>query len=254
MLSTHCHENLLSLIGYCNEGHEMVLVYDYMLRGSLTGHLFKMDRISSSLTWERRIEIAIGATRGLDFLHTSRNRVIHRDIKSSNIMLDENWASKNSDFGLSNMGPGNESTTHVICTQVKGTFGYLDPEYFLTNKLTWKTDVYAFGVVLFELLLGRRVVDMRLPEEQHGLVFIGISAKCFYGRPQERLAIYKVVKSLELALGSQKNEGEGNKIKVSELQVKHEQMKHELEEMKVTLANRDVEIARLNAQLLKAKS
>ncbi|WMV13946.1 hypothetical protein MTR67_007331 [Solanum verrucosum] len=239
MLSTHRHENLLSLIGYCTEGHEMLLVYDYMPRGSLADNLYKMDINSSSLSWERRLKIAIGAARGLDFLHTSQNRVIHRDIKSSNILLDENWESKISDFGLSKMGPGNESATHVS-TQVKGTFGYLDPEYFLTNRLTWKTDVYAFGVVLFELLSGRPAVDMRLPEEQHGLVawakqcikegeinklidqnllgsisstslkaFIGISAKCFYGHPQERPAMSEVVKILELALVFQKNEGEG---------------------------------------------
>ncbi|XP_049382080.1 receptor-like protein kinase FERONIA [Solanum stenotomum] len=239
MLSTHRHENLLSLIGYCTEGHEMLLVYDYMPRGSLADNLYKMDINSSSLSWERRLKIAIGAARGMDFLHTSQNRVIHRDIKSSNILLDENWESKISDFGLSKMGPGNESATHVS-TQVKGTFGYLDPEYFLTNRLTWKTDVYAFGVVLFELLSGRPAVDMRLPEEQHGLVawakqcikegeinklidqnllgsisstclkaFIGISAKCFYGHPQERPAMSEVVKILELALVFQKNEGEG---------------------------------------------
>ncbi|WMV13945.1 hypothetical protein MTR67_007330 [Solanum verrucosum] len=239
MLSTHRHENLLSLIGYCIEGHEMLLVYDYMPRGSLADNLYKMDRNSSSLSWERRLKIAMGAARGLDFLHTSQNRVIHRDIKSSNILLDENWESKISDFGLSKMGPGNESATHVS-TQVKGTFGYLDPEYFLTNRLTWKTDVYAFGVVLFELLSGRPAVDMSLTEEQHGLVawakqcikegeinklidqnllgsisstclkaFIGISAKCFDGRPQERPAMSEVMKSLELALVFQKNEGEG---------------------------------------------
>ncbi|XP_060195443.1 receptor-like protein kinase FERONIA [Lycium barbarum] len=238
MLSTHRHENLLSLIGYCNEGPEMLLVYDYMSRGSLADHLFKKDTSSSSLSWEQRLKIAIGAARGLDFLHTSQNRVIHRDVKSSNILLDENWVSKISDFGLSKMGPGNESATHVS-TQVKGTFGYLDPEYFLTNRLTWKTDVYAFGVVLFEVLSGRPAVNLKLPEEQHGLVawakqcikerevsklidqnlagsisstclkvFVGISVECFNGHPHQRPGMSEVVKSLELALVSQQNAGE----------------------------------------------
>ncbi|KAG5620242.1 hypothetical protein H5410_005460 [Solanum commersonii] len=218
MLSTHRHENLLSLIGYCTEGHEMLLVYDYMPRGSLADNLYKMDRNSSSLLGTETQDCC-------GVLHA-----IHRDIKSSNILLDEDWESKISDFGLSKMGPGNESATHVS-TQVKGTFGYLDPEYFQINTLTWKTDVYAFGVVLLELLSGRPAVDMRLPEEQHELVawvkqcikegeinklidqnllgsisstclkaFIGISAKCFYGRPQERPAMSEVAKSLELAL------------------------------------------------------
>ena len=91
MLSMHHHENLLSLIGYCIEGHEMLLVYDYMPRGSLADNRYKMDRNSSSLSWERRLKISIGVARGLDFLHTCQNRVIHRDIKISNILLDENW-------------------------------------------------------------------------------------------------------------------------------------------------------------------
>ncbi|XP_060195813.1 putative receptor-like protein kinase At5g39000 [Lycium barbarum] len=241
MLSTLRHEHLLSLIGYCNEGHEMSLVYDYMPRGSLSDHLYKMDRRGhddSSLSWEQRLKIAIGAARGLDFLHTSQNRVIHRDVKSSNILLDENWGSKISDFGLSKMG-GNESATHVS-TQVKGTFGYLDPEYYLTNRLTWKTDVYAFGVVLFEVLSGRPAVDIRLPEEQHGLVgwakqcikegevnklidqnlarpisstclkaFVGIAVKCLDDHPHERPPMSKVVKSLELALVFQQSAADG---------------------------------------------
>uniref|UniRef100_A0A3Q7EX35 Protein kinase domain-containing protein n=1 Tax=Solanum lycopersicum TaxID=4081 RepID=A0A3Q7EX35_SOLLC len=239
MLSTHRHDNLLSLIGYCIEGHEMLLVYDYMPRGSLADNLYKMDRNCSSLSWERRLKIAMGAARGLDFLHTSQNRVIHRDMKTSNILLDENWESKISDFGLSKMGPGNESATHVS-TQVKGTFGYLDPEYFQTNRLTWKTDVYAFGVVLFELLSGRPAVDMSLPEEQHGLVawakqciregevnklidlnlagpisstclkvFVGTAGKCLDDNPRERHPMSKVVKSLESALVFQQSADAG---------------------------------------------
>ncbi|TMX01743.1 hypothetical protein EJD97_023748 [Solanum chilense] len=190
MLSTHRHDNLLSLIGYCIEGHEMLLVYDYMPRGSLADNLYKMDRNCSSLSWERRLKIAIGAARGQDFLHTSQNRVIHRDIKSSNILLDENWESKISDFGLSKMGPGNESATHVS-TQVKG--------------ISWTKQCIKEGEI-------NKLIDENLLGSISSTclkAFIGISAKCFYGLPQERPAMFEVVKSLELVLVFQKNEGEG---------------------------------------------
>ncbi|XP_031107359.1 receptor-like protein kinase FERONIA [Ipomoea triloba] len=165
------NEHLVSLIGFCNEGTERVLVYEYMPRGTVADHLHKIDRMGNGnppLSWKRRLKISIGAARGLHFLHTSQHKVIHRDVKSSNILLDESWVAKISDFGLSKMGPGNESFTHVS-TDVKGTFGYLDPEYFFTHRLTTKSDVYAFGVVLLEMLTGRPALDKRLVEEQHNL-------------------------------------------------------------------------------------
>ncbi|KAL7590786.1 hypothetical protein Lser_V15G33138 [Lactuca serriola] len=163
----HCH--LVSLIGFCDDNKEMILVYAYMPNGTLYHHLHKAQ---SPLNWVQRLKIAIGAGRGLDYLHTgvgTQQGVIHRDVKSSNILLDEKWAAMISDFGMSKIGPTNQSMSYVEAS-VKGTFGYLDPEYFYTRKLTRKTDVYAFGVVLFELLSGRLAVDERNGEEECSLV------------------------------------------------------------------------------------
>ncbi|KAJ0706057.1 putative protein kinase RLK-Pelle-CrRLK1L-1 family [Helianthus annuus] len=164
MLSKLRHSNLVSLIGYCHENKEMILVYEYMTNKTLYHHLHKAD---TPLSWLTRLNIAIGAALGLEFLHTSG--VIHRDVKTSNILLDENWAAMISDFGLSKIGPTSQSISFVYAS-VKGTFGYLDPEYFYTRKLTRKTDVYAFGVVLFELLSGRLPVDDRNGEDECSLV------------------------------------------------------------------------------------
>nr|XP_043635298.1 protein STRUBBELIG-like [Erigeron canadensis] len=157
MLSKLRHAHLVSLIGYCNHDNEMILVYEYMPRGTLEDHLHKHH----SLSWAQRLKICIGAARGLDYLHTGTGLefgVIHRDVKSSNILLHESWGAKISDFGLARIGPTNQPSTYVN-TLVKGTFGYIDPNYFATGKLTRKSDVYAFGVVLFEVLCQKRPLD-----------------------------------------------------------------------------------------------
>ncbi|KQK15277.1 serine/threonine-protein kinase RIPK [Brachypodium distachyon] len=160
------HPNLVKLVGYCCEDEHRLLVYEYMAHGSLENHLFQ--HVPATLPWSIRLNIAVGAAKGLAFLHDAEKPVIYRDFKASNILLDSDDGAKLSDFGLAKDGPEGDDT-HVS-TRVMGTHGYAAPEYIMTGHLTAKSDVYSFGVVLLEILTGRRSVDKSRPSREQNLV------------------------------------------------------------------------------------
>ncbi|KAM5568063.1 putative LRR receptor-like serine/threonine-protein kinase [Rosa sericea] len=156
LLSRIHHRNLVPLIGYCEEEHQCILVYEYMHNGTLRDHLHG-STVPKHLDWLTRLQIAEDAAKGLEYLHTGCNpSIIHRDVKTSNILLDINMRAKVSDFGLSRQAE--EDLTH-ISSVARGTVGYLDPEYYASQQLTEKSDVYSFGVVLLELISGKKPVS-----------------------------------------------------------------------------------------------
>ncbi|KAI3676117.1 hypothetical protein L1987_85716 [Smallanthus sonchifolius] len=156
LLSRVHHKNLVSLVGFCFDAGEQMLVYEYIVNGTLKDSL--SGRKGIRLDWMRRLKITLGAARGLHYLHELADpRIIHRDVKSNNILLDERLNAKVSDFGLSKP-LGEADQTHVT-TQVKGTMGYMDPEYYMTQQLTEKSDVYSFGIVMLELITARNPIE-----------------------------------------------------------------------------------------------
>ncbi|KAK9060698.1 hypothetical protein SSX86_021404 [Deinandra increscens subsp. villosa] len=233
-LSKLRHAHLVSLLGCCDDGKEMIIVYEYMPNGTLDHHLHKSH---TPLSWMQRLKIGVGAARGLDYLHTgvgTRRGIIHRDVKSSNILLDEDMEAKISDFGLAKVCPINQQSTSVD-TGIKYTHGYLDPEIFVGRKFTRKTDVFAFGVVLFELLSERNAV---LPEGDKDLIlarwaqncvkeknsdqivaagirgtlspkslkeFVQIAYCCLHFDPKQRPTMSEVVVKLQLSVALQEN-------------------------------------------------
>ncbi|XP_058767478.1 probable serine/threonine-protein kinase PIX13 [Vicia villosa] len=221
------HPNLVKLLGYCWDDEELLLVYEFMPKGSLENHLFRRNPNIEPLSWNTRIKIAIGAARGLAFLHESEKQVIYRDFKASNILLDGSYNAKISDFGLAKLGPSS-GQSHVT-TRVMGTYGYAAPEYIATGHLYVKSDVYGFGVVLLEILTAMRAMDTKRPSGQQNLVewvkpFLSnkkklkgimdariegqysqkaaiqaaaLSLKCLEGDPKQRPSMKDVLESLE---------------------------------------------------------
>ncbi|KAK8631373.1 hypothetical protein V6N13_028166 [Hibiscus sabdariffa] len=169
MLSLLRHRNLVNLIGYCAEGDQRLLVYEYMQQGSLEDHLHSLAPDQKPLDWVTRMTIAAGAAKGLEYLHTEANPpVIYRDLKSSNILLDKGFNPKLSDFGLAKFGPSGDKS--YVSTKIMGTHGYCAPEYLISGKLTMKSDIYSFGVVLLELITGRKALDDSRAREERFLV------------------------------------------------------------------------------------
>ncbi|XP_020261369.1 probable serine/threonine-protein kinase PIX7 isoform X3 [Asparagus officinalis] len=165
------HHNLVKLVGYCAEdderGPQRLLVYEYMPNRSVEDHL--SNRMNKPLSWDMRLRVALDAARGLTYLHEGMDfQIIFRDLKTSNILLDENWNAKLSDFGLAREGPA-EGLSHVS-TAVVGTAGYAAPEYMLTGRLTSKSDIWSYGVVLYELITGRRPMDRNRPKSEQKLL------------------------------------------------------------------------------------
>ncbi|KAH9627409.1 hypothetical protein KSS87_012059 [Heliosperma pusillum] len=168
VLSKVRHRHLVSLFGYATEGKERLLVYEFLPQGALSKHLFHWKSMKTEpLSWKKRLSIALDVARGMEYLHTlAQQSFIHRDLKSSNILLDEEFRAKVSDFGLVKLAPDKEKS---VATRLAGTFGYLAPEYAVTGKITTKVDVFSYGVVLMELLTGLVALDEDRSEESRYL-------------------------------------------------------------------------------------
>ncbi|KAL4556111.1 hypothetical protein LXL04_038752 [Taraxacum kok-saghyz] len=159
LLSKYSHKNLISLLGLCDESGERIIIYEYAPNKSLDFHL-----LDPNLSWIQRLNICLGTASGLQYLHDPRGtqqRVLHRDIKSANIVLDENRNAKIANFGLSKYGPANQQHTFLF-SDAKGTLGYCDPMYIETMILTKESNVYSFGVLLFEILCSRSITSLKV--------------------------------------------------------------------------------------------
>ncbi|CAA3023264.1 PTI1-like tyrosine- kinase At3g15890 [Olea europaea subsp. europaea] len=220
------HKNLLTLRGYCAEGQERLIVYDYMINLSLLSHLHGPHSAECHLDWNRRMNIAVGAAEGIAYLHNyATPHIIHRDIKASNVLLDGDFQAQVADFGFAKFIP--EGATHVT-TRVKGTLGYLAPEYAMLGKASESCDVYSFGILLLELASGKKpleklslrikrsitdwalplaregkfneLVDLRLTgkyveEELKRVVLVGLV--CSHNQPEKRPTMLEVIELLK---------------------------------------------------------
>lgn len=238
LLRVH-HKNLTSLIGYCDEGSNLGLVYEYMANGNLDAHLSGSG--NDTICWDTRLRIAKEAAQGLEYLHSGcKPPIVHRDVKPTNILLNEDFQAKLADFGLSRTFAV-EADTHVT-TVVAGTPGYLDPEYYILNRLTEKSDVYSFGVVLLELITGRAVISKTGDEAVHISQWVSLmlskgdlrsivdprlqgefdtnsawkvlelAMTCFSPNASERLSMTEIVTELSQCLAAEKEKEKGMEL------------------------------------------
>ncbi|CAM0954970.1 unnamed protein product [Alopecurus aequalis] len=227
LLSRLHHRNLVSLVGYCDEEEEQMLVYEFMPNGTLRDHLSSKSKRSPSFAL--RLHIALGASKGILYLHTDANPpIFHRDVKASNILLDSKFVPKVADFGLSRLAPVPDiegTLAGHVSTVVKGTPGYLDPEYFLTHKLTDKSDVYSLGIVFLEMLTGMKPIEhgknivrevnkayqsgniSEIIDSRMGLCppncisrFLTLAIKCCQDETDDRPSMSEIVRELEAIL------------------------------------------------------
>ncbi|GMP46686.1 hypothetical protein CsSME_00014741 [Camellia sinensis var. sinensis] len=210
ILSQVSHRNVVKLLGCCLETQIPLLVYEFVTNGTLYEHIHNINHNKSSITWENRLRIATETAAALSYLHSAASTpIIHRDVKSTNILLDDNYVAKVSDFGASRLIPIDQTQ---LTTLVQGTLGYLDPEYFHTSQLTEKSDVYSFGDVLVELLTGKKALSFNMPELERNLAMyfvmnvantdqlkeVAILAKrCLRVKGDERPAMKEVAMELE---------------------------------------------------------
>ncbi|KAL6001116.1 hypothetical protein ACLOJK_006843 [Asimina triloba] len=166
------HRHLVALLGYCLDGNERLLVYEYMPQGTLSRHLFDWKELGlKPLEWAKRLTIALDVARGVEYLHSlAHQSFIHRDLKPSNILLGDDMRAKVADFGLVRLVPDGKDGKCSVETRLAGTFGYLAPEYAVTGRVTTKADVFSFGVILMELITGRRALDETQAEDRVHLV------------------------------------------------------------------------------------
>ncbi|KAI3511138.1 hypothetical protein L1887_18282 [Cichorium endivia] len=196
MLSQYQHENIITLVGFCDDNKEMILVYEYASHGSLDTYL-RDTTMPGGPSWPQLLKICIGVASALDYLHNhvaEKHRIIHRDIKSANVLLDENWNAKLADFGLARIGLANQQNTFVI-TNLAGTHGYCDPQYEKTGFLTKESDVYSFGVVLFEVLSGRLACDFNYNDDRRFLHHL--ARTCYKNGDVDKIIDHRITKDIK---------------------------------------------------------